>query len=79
MSELKPCPFCGNKDIEWQESHVGFSIECYKCEFHVGGDLTLTATEKLWNTRTTDNQLTTISKQRDELVAFVESIANAIA
>lgn len=51
MSDLKPCPFCGNTDIEWQESHVGFSIECYKCDFHIGGDLTLEAVTKQWNTR----------------------------
>ena len=55
-TELKPCPFCGNAEVEWQESHVGFSIECYKCEYHVGGDLTLNAVTKLWNTRTEPEQ-----------------------
>lgn len=50
--ELKPCPFCGNTDVELQESHVGFSIECHNCDFHVGGDLTEKSVTKLWNQRT---------------------------
>ena len=41
MSDLKPCPFCGNKvDIEFYVDNVPFTfVACYKCEFKMTENL----------------------------------------
>lgn len=32
MSELKPCPFCGNKTPELVDSRVEFFVRCTDCK-----------------------------------------------
>lgn len=32
MDELKPCPFCGNKDIAWTITTSYADIRCRKCK-----------------------------------------------
>lgn len=32
MSELKPCPFCGNKTPELIDSRVEFFVRCTECK-----------------------------------------------
>jgi len=56
--ELKPCPFCGGTDLEFDSAHCGecknlhtsASIECKKCDYIMHGDYDNTLIEK-WNTR----------------------------
>jgi Lar family restriction alleviation protein len=40
MEELKPCPFCGHKDIKIEYRGDGYVVYCYKCdaEMNVCGD-----------------------------------------
>lgn len=78
MSELKPCPFCGTSG-ETEERAIGFSVQCVDCG-NVFTNWRETRKEAIdeWNTRTTDDQLTTITKQRDELLKCLE-VVNAHA
>lgn len=33
MSEqLKPCPFCGGKDVETRTSSMSWLVDCYTCD-----------------------------------------------
>ena len=60
MAELKPCPFCGSKELsEAQHKQYGMSlrytIKCLKCM----GEMTRTTkqkAEKAWNRRAEDGK-----------------------
>ena len=64
---LKPCPFCGNKDIECVETYVYSGLHeggwCWqtRCNFLKGGcgctvgRITEEESRKLWNTRISEN------------------------
>ena len=30
-SELKPCPFCGGKEVLWQNNYQPYSVFCRDC------------------------------------------------
>lgn len=52
MDKLKPCPFCGNTNVKWQE--VRHSVVCLYCEaFGPSSDAEVNAIKE-WNTRVTD-------------------------
>lgn len=37
--DLKPCPFCGSRDLELSNTHTPcFWVECSNCEAQVSGD-----------------------------------------
>ena len=54
MSELKPCPFCGNKARVWRTNYATF-VECvnYSAKSHQVELSAVTEEEaiKAWNTR----------------------------
>lgn len=85
MSDLKPCPFCGssaNLDRDnsgWNKIKANHSDDC-----PLLGDNLLTWSSgeivpivKKWNTRATDDQLTTITKQRDALLKELRDIQSS--
>lgn len=59
MTELKPCPFCGEKQAYWtgrqHSEHLGY-IQCPVCGARTSGDLDyeVDAAEK-WNRRSSDS------------------------
>lgn len=81
MSELKPCPFCGGEariDTEYDMDGFGnfHKVECKSCgasskaHFCSQGNECPQYYQEVrddWQNRANDSQLTTITKQRDEL------------
>ena len=52
MPELKPCPFCGNKEIKIIIAAFGLKYaHCYGCETSGGEYLTQKEIREAWNTR----------------------------
>lgn len=54
MSELKPCPFCGNKPDMWYTERIGlWTIHCFNEDAHRAGAAAKTEAEAIeaWNTR----------------------------
>ena len=55
MPELKPCPFCGGKDIEIIKFDVGsvvaYIANCQKCFAQTGFCQTPETAKEAWNTR----------------------------
>ena len=63
MSELLPCPFCGNKEIDEYEGDYGNGVYCmtcgammgeqiHTCDFVYTGDrITYEQARQAWNTR----------------------------
>lgn len=75
MSELKPCPFCG-ADAKI-EDHGSFKIVgCSKLSMLCPNPRMAVYNNDFswWNHRSTDNQLTTTTKQRDELQKYLRHI-----
>lgn len=54
-TELKPCPFCGNKglieDVQEYDNQMTYWIECDKCEIVMERQTKCLAYQD-WNTRT---------------------------
>lgn len=48
---MKPCPFCGEKTVDYTESICGYWIECPSCGARVKARTTLEAAMALWNRR----------------------------
>lgn len=55
-NKLRPCPFCGNKDIWISEWKDFVSIKCGQCETKVGASDEKTAVE-YWNHRPIEDAL----------------------
>ncbi|HGE6051127.1 TPA: Lar family restriction alleviation protein [Vibrio cholerae] len=77
MSDLKPCPFCGGK-VEFDQ-YVGYSLDssfdAIVCECGVYMRQFKESDREMiekWNTRTADQQLTTLRQKNSELVELVE-------
>ncbi len=61
MEELKPCPFCGNTEIEIQHCHTPsvdpagrepyFPIGCHECGAWIDGSSTESEAIEAWNKR----------------------------
>ncbi len=54
-NELKPCPFCGNKNpmiMDERRVGMGFQVVCRGCAAKVGGEKTERGAVKSWNRRT---------------------------
>ncbi len=49
--DLKPCPFCGNKDIDgfWTDK-IEYEVGCSLCYVRIQGR-NISEAEKAWNTR----------------------------
>lgn len=69
MEDLKPCPFCGG-----EAEILDGEVFCPTCYAQLCCAMSEQEQVKTWNARATDNQLTTITKQRDELAGSIESI-----
>ena len=50
-AELKPCPFCGRKDITLEQGVCLFFVGCDSCEYTIGGFIDEQSAAKKWNTR----------------------------
>lgn len=68
MSELdlKPCPFCGNKDVKplKTDSEKWYTIECHNCFVSAGLHDTPRRAIDTWNRRTPDDALIETWKKR---------------
>lgn len=71
--ELKPCPFCGSKDVIFRSSSHGEAIRCKKCLADVAFvdfvccATSANATIEKWNSRQTKEEI--ISEFTNELKA----------
>lgn len=53
--ELKPCPFCGNKNIRiWGGENTFPYVECSNCIASTASELTREEAIKNWNRRSKD-------------------------
>ncbi len=48
---IKPCPFCGSKEITVQKERSFYNAWCLKCFASIAGFETKDAAIKSWNTR----------------------------
>lgn len=72
MSELKPCPLCNGK-ANYKYDIDAIYIECSSCHASTAEAKSHQAAAIKWNgIDSLQDKLTTITKQRDELVVFVE-------
>lgn len=53
MEKLKPCPFCGGKNIRIWKIRAPF-VSCDDCRASTGGALTKKEAVELWNRRAND-------------------------
>ncbi len=51
MTELKPCPFCGNDAVLYEEYEGGWVIECKVCFVKIWRKNSKKAAIKAWNRR----------------------------
>lgn len=51
MNELKPCPFCGSKDIEIFKYIINYFAQCNNCGMTSGKSTTKKSLILYWNTR----------------------------
>ena len=52
MEEIKPCPHCGNKEVELEYSAIGYCVRCYKCGIgHFNNNWTKEYAIESWNKR----------------------------
>lgn len=69
MSELKPCPFCGNKHIHIEKVKKGFyrsyHVECWCCGASAESVVCIENAIKWWNNRAID---------RDKLLRIAEEL-----
>ena len=77
MTQLKPCPFCGNKVYAELEQQTRW-ICCPNCEQGIEGDadcITANALVELWNSRPAEDKLlAAIANLQDWLGAWKESL-----
>jgi uncharacterized Zn finger protein (UPF0148 family) len=77
MTQLKPCPFCGNKVYAELEQQTRW-ICCPNCEQGIEGDadcITANALVELWNSRPAEDKLLAdIANLQDWLGAWKESL-----
>ena len=70
MSELKPCPFCGCKDIEIRDLKLGIYAICRRCGASIRFSHSIVDAIAAWNRRTID---------RDELIMIADSLDDSWA
>src|SRR5512137_19544 len=81
MSELKPCPFCGNEkiDVAWSDE---WKIACWDCGLvltEVNHDILYSALER-WNSRPIEDELhNRWSSEHDEMIRKDEQLKMANA
>lgn len=51
MDELKPCPFCGNDAVLYEDYEGGWVIECKRCFVQIWRKNSKKAAIKAWNRR----------------------------
>ncbi len=50
-SDLKPCPFCGNKKPKFYVTGGYWKIKCFECDVSIIGTWTKERAMELWNSR----------------------------
>ena len=66
MTELKPCPFCGNKHLRVEKVKKGvYCVECWCCGARVESVVCIENAIKWWNNRAID---------RDKLLRIAEEL-----
>lgn len=90
MSELKPCPFCGEKprlyvdevDLNGSATADSFSYYCDECDFSRGEFLHVEQAEESWNSRAeltvTEETNRLLNLECEELKGDVEKLKNAL-
>ena len=55
MNKLKPCPFCGNENIEIDKRDLDMRVICHKgkggCGAELGWFISIIELRKVWNKR----------------------------
>lgn len=51
MSELKPCPFCGSKDVGFNENAYAIWVECCNCWCRTDEEFSVDTAREVWNRR----------------------------
>ena len=65
MTELKPCPFCGGKDVEIRDLKLGIYAVCRRCGASIKFSHSIVDVIAAWNRRAID---------RDELLKVADSL-----
>lgn len=69
MSDLKPCPFCGEEEIIYILMRDLNIVECSNCKAEVPSKESGNKAVSAWNTRTLESDNAALLKERDSLTA----------
>ena len=65
MTELKPCPFCGGKDVEIRDLKLGVYAVCRRCGASIKSSNSIVDVIAAWNRRAID---------RDDLLLIADDL-----
>lgn len=66
--ELKPCPFCGSKNLAVTASFGAWWVTCTECHASTGRDISREKAFYRWNTRAPDPMLEELARVLGDLL-----------